>query len=58
MESKNNIKLPIISNGKSCTGEHGCDELYENDIVYVEGYNEPFKITMYDNNIMRYLPFV
>lgn len=58
MESKNNIKLPIISNGKSCTNEHGCDELYESDIVYVEGYNEPFKITMYDNNVMRYLPFV
>jgi len=58
MESKNNIKLPIISNGKSCTGEHGCDELYDNDIVYVEGYNEPFKITMYDNNTIRYLPFL
>jgi hypothetical protein len=58
METKNNIKLPIISNGRSCTNEQGCDELYENDIVYVEGYNEPFKITMYDNNTMKYLPFI
>ena len=58
METKNNIKLPIISNGRSCTNEQGCDELYEHDIVYVEGYNEPFKITMYDNNTMKYLPFI
>lgn len=58
METKNNIKLPIISNGRSCTNEQGCDELYQNDIVYVEGYNEPFKITMYDNNTMKYLPFI
>ena len=58
METKNNIKLPIISNGRSCTNEQGCDELYENDVVYVEGYNEPFKITMYDNNTMKYLPFI
>jgi len=58
METKNNIKLPIISNGRSCTNEQGCDELYANDVVYVEGYNEPFKITMYDNNTMKYLPFI
>jgi hypothetical protein len=57
MNDKNNaIKLPISSNGKSCTSEYGCDSLYNGDTVYVEGYNDAFKVTMYENNTMRYIP--
>jgi hypothetical protein len=26
--------------------------------VYVEGYNQAFKITIYDNEVIKYLPFV
>jgi hypothetical protein len=25
--------------------------------VYVEGYNDAFKVTAYDNSVMQYLPF-
>ncbi len=56
--NENNVKLPISNKKKSCTSEYGCDNLYNGDTVYVEGYNEPFKVTSYDNNVMRYLPFV
>jgi hypothetical protein len=59
MNDKNNaIKLPIIHNGKSCTNEYGCDNMYNGDVVKVEGYNDDFKVTMYDNAVMRYLPFL
>ena len=34
--TKNNIKLPITKNGRSCTNEHGCDNIYSRDVVYVE----------------------
>jgi len=54
----NNVKLPVSRNGKSCTNEYGCDKLYNGDTVYVEGYNAPFKVTMYDNDVIRYLPFI
>ena len=51
-----NTKLPIRSNGRSCTSEYGCDPLYSGDVVYVEGYNHAFKATIYENSIFSYLP--
>ena len=57
MNDKNNmIKLPVKVKGKSGTSEVGCDNLYTGDIVFVEGYNDAFKVTTYDNDIVRYLP--
>ena len=59
MSDKNNIvKLPVTHKGKSCTNEYGCDNLYNGDTVYVEGYNDAFKVTMYDNQVMKYIPFL
>ena len=54
----NNIKLPVSRKGKSCTNEYGCDKLYNGDTVYIEGINEPYRVTEYDNDTIRYLPFV
>ena len=57
LNDKNNmIKLPVRVRGRSGTDEQGCDNVYNGDTIFVEGYNEPFKVTMYDNNVMRYLP--
>lgn len=57
-DQMNSIKLPISYNGKSCTNEYGCDQLSNGDTVYVEGLNEPFKITIYDNDTIKYIPFI
>jgi len=57
-DQNNSIKLPVSRNGKSCTNEYGCDKIYNGDTVYVEGYKEAFKITIYDNDTIRYLPFL
>lgn len=51
-----NTKLPISVNGKSCSGEYGCDEMSNGDIVYVEGYNDTFRATIYENSLFSYLP--
>jgi hypothetical protein len=56
--NNNSIKLPVSRNGRSCTNEYGCDRLYTGDTVYVEGLNEPYRITMYDNDTIKYLPFL
>ena len=53
-----NLKLPLSNGGKSCTGEYGCDNLTSGDNVYVEGYNDAFKVTSYENSVMRYIPFI
>jgi len=59
MSDKNNsIKLPVSNNGKSCTSEYGCDNIYNGDTLYAEGYNDAFKVTLYDNEIPRYIPFL
>jgi len=57
-DQNNSMKLPVSRNGKSCTNEYGCDKLYNGDTVYIEGINEPYRITMYDNDTIKYLPFI
>ena len=52
-----NTKLPVSVNGKSCTGEYGCDSIMNGDTIYVEGYNDTFKATIYENNLFSYIPF-
>jgi hypothetical protein len=49
-------KLPVSVKGKSCTGDNGCDEIYNNDNVYVEGFKDIFVATIYENNTFEYVP--
>jgi hypothetical protein len=53
-----NTKLPVSVKGKSCTSEYGCDEIMNGDTVYVEGYNDTFKSTIYENNMFSYIPYL
>jgi len=53
----NNVKLPISKGGRSCTNEYGCDKIYNGDTVYIEGVNDAYKVTIYDNDVIKYLPF-
>jgi hypothetical protein len=57
-DQNNSMKLPVSRNGRSCTNEYGCDKLYNGDTVYIEGINESYRITMYDNDTIKYLPFI
>jgi hypothetical protein len=50
------VKLPVSVNGKSCTGEYGCNEIFNNDTVYVEGFKDIFIATIYENNSFTYFP--
>ena len=59
MNDKNNmIKLPISFKNKSCTSNIGCDSVYNGDTVYVEGYSDLFRVTLYDNATMEYIPHI
>ena len=56
-DQNNSIQLPIIKNGRSCTDEYGCDMLNTGDRVYVEGYGQVFRVTLYDTNNLTYIPY-
>ena len=57
-DQNNSMKLPVSRKGRSCTNEYGCDSLYNGDTIFVEGYKQAYKITMYDNDTIKYLPFI
>ena len=44
------IKLPINKESRSCTGEYGCNELFDGDNVFVA--------TIYENEANRYIPYL
>jgi hypothetical protein len=54
----NNVKLPISFKGRSALNDYGVDQIFDGDTVYVEGYNEAFRVTVYENDTIKYLPFV
>ena len=59
MSEKNNmLKLPIKYQGRNCTADIGCNDLYTGDVVKVEGYNDDFKVTTYENDMPKYIPFI
>jgi hypothetical protein len=54
----NNVKLPISVKGRSALTDYGVDEVFSGDTIYVEGYNDAFKVTIYENDTIKYLPFL
>lgn len=49
-------KLPVKVKGRNCSGEYGCDEIANGDEVFVEGYQENFRATIYENGLFSYIP--
>jgi hypothetical protein len=57
-DQQNSMRLPVSKSGKSCTNEYGCDKLFTGDTVYIDGINETYRVTLYDNDTIKYLPFI
>ena len=56
-DKKHSVKLPVTYKRRSCTSDLGCDNIYNGDTVYVEGYNDAFKATIYDTAIQYSIPY-
>ena len=52
-----NTKLPMTFQGKKCSSEYGCDQLMNDDVVKVDGYHELFRVTLYENEKLQYIPY-
>ena len=57
-DQNNSVKLPIRYKGRNASNEYGVDKIYNGDLVYVEGYQQAFKVTEYENDTIKYLPFL
>jgi hypothetical protein len=57
-DKNNSMKLPIIIKGRNALSEIGVDNVYTGDTVYVQGYNDDFKVTLYENSTPQYIPFI
>ena len=57
-DQNNSVKLPIRFKGRNASNEYGVDKIYNGDVVYVEGYQKAFKVTEYENDTIKYLPFI
>jgi hypothetical protein len=50
------MKVPLSKNGRDCTEQYGCEEMYEEDTIIIPEYNNSkFKIKIYDRS-PRYIP--
>ena len=54
----NNVKIPILNQGKSCDSEYGCPELFDNDTITIPQLNGEFKINIYKNQTPQYIPYL
>lgn len=52
------VKLPVEKNSRDCTGEYGCEELYDDDEVTVKGYRGTFTVSIYGLDSPRYIPYI
>lgn len=52
------VQLSIVNQNKDCMEEYGCDELYSDDEIYVQEYEESFRVNMYNRSPIRYIPHV
>ncbi len=51
-------RLPITFRGKKGLSEYGCSEISDGDDVYVDGYKDTFRVTLYENDKLQYIPYV
>lgn len=52
------VKIPIFKNKRNCTEEYGCDEIYNNDELFVPAYNKKFRVTLYTLDTPKYIPYL
>ncbi len=57
-EGNNLLKLPVSYKGRKCMSQNGCDDLYTGDTVNIDGYNDSFKVTTYENDSPQYIPYI
>lgn len=53
----NNMRIPIKNKNRDCDSEYGCDELFNDDIIEISELNGQFKVNIYKNQTLQYIPY-
>lgn len=57
-EKYQTVKLELKHKGRKCSGDIGCEEMYEGDKVHVPPYPGEFTVHLYDYDKPSYIPYV
>ena len=57
-DSHHQVKMPITHKGKKCDSQYGCDEIENDELITIPGYNGIFRVVIYDFDVPKYLPCV
>lgn len=52
------VKLPVNSKNRCCLDDQGCEELWAESDVSVQGFSNGFKVNLYKFDKPRYIPYV
>lgn len=47
------LRIPVQHKARDCTDHLGCEELYDDDLVSVEGIPGNFRVHLYKNSVIR-----
>jgi len=53
----NNMRIPLKNKNRDCDSEYGCDELFTDDIIEIPELNGQFKVNIYKNQALQYIPY-
>ena len=58
-DAHNMVQLPIHNaRRKNCMNSYGCEELYADDVIYIDAYSGEFLVKLYEPLAPRYIPVV
>ena len=57
-DKHNAVKMPISHNGKKCDSRYGCDEIMDDELITIPGYNGMFRAVIYDYDAPKYIPYL
>lgn len=57
-DKNNQVKMPLNNKGKKCDNKYGCEEIQNDDLITIPGYNGQFRAVIYDYDTPKYIPYV
>tara|TARA_Y100000389_G_scaffold100159_2_gene96927 strand:- start:2176 stop:2619 length:444 start_codon:yes stop_codon:yes gene_type:complete len=52
----NEVRIPIHYKNQNCNTKKGCDEIFDNEIVYIDAFQSNYTLQKYDTSI-QYIPY-
>ena len=57
-DKHNAVKMPLSHNGQKCDNRYGCDEIMNDELITIPGYNGHFRVVIYDYDAPKYIPYL